>query len=275
MTSLRGPTIEPPSTKSLLLRLQFGEKILAHATGFIVRGSRNTWLVTARHNLTGRNPNTGKCLSKTGGVPDRLTVCHHSADGLGSWIEITRSLYDADDRPLWREHPLYREEADIAAVEIQPDQSLLLFSGAYDGMDTLYYQTDRTYFEMANYPSSRVSVIGFPFGKGAPSNFPVWTTGFVASEPELNNDGLPLFLIDCRTRPGQSGSPVVIFSKGSFIDNEGGQVFVDGGGPIVKPLGVYAGRMNEESDIGRVWKWTAVCDMLRGTIQSRGKAAKY
>ncbi len=62
-------------------------------------------------------------------------------------------------------------------------------------------------------PASTVTIIGFPFALTV-EGFPVWTRGAVASEPALNYDGLPCFLIDSRTRSGQSGSPVLIYHRG-------------------------------------------------------------
>ena len=40
----------------------------------------------------------------------------------------------------------------------------------------------------------------------------IWTRGTIASEYQLDHDGLLLFLIHSRTRQGQSGSPVVFFA---------------------------------------------------------------
>jgi len=34
------------------------------------------------------------------------------------------------------------------------------------------------------------------------------------------------------------------------------------GGPVTNLLGVYSGRVNEQSDLGRVWKVQAVRDIL-------------
>ena len=64
---------------------------------------------------------------------------------------------------------------------------------------------------------SELQVIGYPYGQvGGP--FPIWSKGFIASEPDLDIAGLPVFLIDCRSRPGQSGSPVwARFRKGDFV----------------------------------------------------------
>jgi hypothetical protein len=62
-------------------------------------------------------------------------------------------------------------------------------------------------------PADVVSVIGFPFGIAAGGAFGVWATGFLAAEPDVNFNDLPIQLIDCRSREGQSGSPVIAYCE--------------------------------------------------------------
>jgi len=67
--------------------------------------------------------------------------------------------------------------------------------------------------------------------------------------------------VDCRGRPGQSGSPVIAYRSG------GGIPFADGstsfGGSATYPLGIYSGRINDQSDIGMVWKMSAVREIVQ------------
>jgi len=58
-------------------------------------------------------------------------------------------------------------------------------------------------------PRDGLSIVGFPFGLTAGGYFGVWVQGTVASEPGIDLNGLPLLLIDSRTRLGQSGWPVI------------------------------------------------------------------
>jgi hypothetical protein len=106
-------------------------------------------------------------------------------------------------------------------------------------------------------PADPVSVVGFPFGLQAGGSLAVWATGFMASEPDIDFNNLPTFLVDCRTRPGQSGSAVIAHRHGGMVTMQDGSSGVFGG-PVTKFLGVYSGRINEESDLGIVWKASAV-----------------
>ncbi len=108
-----------------------------------------------------------------------------------------------------------------------------------------------------------VSIVGFPFGMTGGGAFGIWTRGFIASEPEVDFNDLPSFLVDARTRPGQSGSPVIAYSDGGATPTaDGGLAFF--GRPVTNLLGVYSGRLNEHSDLGLVWKIQAVRDILEG-----------
>ena len=109
-------------------------------------------------------------------------------------------------------------------------------------------------------PSDAVSVVGYPFGQNA-GGFAIWATGFVASEPKVDYNDLPILLIDCRSRPGQSGSPVILQRNSGMIFLENGSVVSDGS-PRSRFLGVYSGRINAQSDIGVVWKASAVRELL-------------
>jgi len=83
----------------------------------------------------------------------------------------------------------------------------------------------------------------------------------MASEPDINFGNLPVFLIDCRSRQGQSGSAVIAYRRGGMVAmaNGGSAAF---GGPVYKFLGIYSGRINQESDLGIVWKASAIKELI-------------
>jgi hypothetical protein len=114
-------------------------------------------------------------------------------------------------------------------------------------------------------PSSYVSIIGFPFGIAGGGALPVWVQGAIATEPTVDWDGLPRFLIDSRTRQGQSGSPVILYREaGVTTDAEGKSVVVPG--PHERFIGVYSGRVSTESDLGFVWKVGVVREIVEAAL---------
>ena len=136
--------------------------------------------------------------------------------------------------------------ADIVAVPVP----------MHVGVAAMPYDITTRSWPMSVEIAGPVSVVGYPFGKDA-SGTAIWATGFIASEPCLDFEELPVFQIDCRTRPGQSGSPVIISSVGGYKPGGGGMV-VRPNQSFVKLLGLYSGRIHGESDLGMVWKIDAL-----------------
>jgi hypothetical protein len=115
-------------------------------------------------------------------------------------------------------------------------------------------------------PSDLLSIIGFPFGITGGGALGIWVQGTVATEPSVDFDELPCLLVDSRTRPGQSGSPVIAYRPSGYQTEEGSTVMT--GQAAERFVGVYSGRINQESDLGFVWKAQALLDILSG--QTRG-----
>ena len=93
----------------------------------------------------------------------------------------------------------------------------------------------------------------------------------VASEPAVDHFDLPTFLVDCRSRPGQAGAAVVAHSNGEGVVRTAGGEYEDFSGPVTRLLGIFGGRVNKQSDLGLVWRVSAVkelTDAIGQTIQS-------
>ena len=55
---------------------------------------------------------------------------------------------------------------------------------------------------------------------------------------------------------------MILHRVGGYTDEQGNQTL---GGPIAERfVGVYSGRINDESDLGRVWKAQALVEILDG-----------
>ena len=112
-------------------------------------------------------------------------------------------------------------------------------------------------------PAETLSVIGFPFGVSTTGKLPVWVTGFLAQELSLVTAENPVFLIDCRSRQGQSGSPVIAYRVSNYRIINGDKVTTRISPQIAwEFLGIYSGRINPESDLGRVWHVSILKDLL-------------
>lgn len=244
--------VAEPSYKSLLLKILFGDTELAKGTGFLVSSREGSpLLITNRHIVTGKHQKTGQALDQNGSLPDRLIVKHNKLNKLGEWVETIEPLYNEDGEPRWIEHPTLGKNADFVALPLSQ----------LDDVDIHPYDPYATNPPIIVDMADAVSVVGFPFGVTVGESLAVWATGFVASDRTVDYDNLPIFLIDCRTRQGQSGSAVIAYRSSGKITLPDGRdkIYVS---PVYRFLGIYSGRINKDSDIGIVWKTKAIQELL-------------
>ncbi|QNN48119.1 trypsin-like peptidase domain-containing protein [Thermomonas brevis] len=85
-----------------------------------------------------------------------------------------------------------------------------------------------------------ITMIGYPNGIwDIRNNMPIVRRGITATNLKHDYNGLPIFVIDCACFPGSSGSPVLIFNQGGYMDANGNLTL---GGTRVILLGVlFAG----------------------------------
>ena len=116
------------------------------------------------------------------------------------------------------------KEASKRFFYISLDQSLLPTPTELDDMTML----------------EEVVMVGYPNGIwDRLNNMPILRRGVTATNPNLDWNGKPEFLIDAACFPGSSGSPVFLFNQGSYTTKSGGMRI---GAPRLKLLGVlYAG----------------------------------
>lgn len=251
-------TLARPSGASLLLVMKAKGQAIGTATGFLVKKDESVLLFTNRHVVRGRHNYTNEVLSSSGAVPDEVEIYHNKKGKTGVWIPVTEHLYD-DLSPLWLEHPDLREKADVVALQLSKTKDI----------EVLDYDPTDAGPEIRFGPSEKVSIVGFPFGKRAGGCLAIWVTGTLASESIINYDDLPQFLVDSRTRPGQSGSPVILYRAGGMVAMDNGESSVFSG-PVTRFVGIYSGRINAESDLGIVWKIEVVQKIrdagVRGTM---------
>ncbi|WP_306028966.1 trypsin-like peptidase domain-containing protein [Stappia sp. MMSF_3263] len=245
--------IAKPSVQSLLLQMRFNGQPLSTGTGFVSLSAKGPLLITNRHNVTGRRQDNDKPMSPTGGVPNEVVIFHNLKGQLGSWDTRIEPLYSDPDNEkfCWVEHPALGAKADFVALPLTQ----------IDNVELYPYDLANSGPDMAIGPSEVISVIGFPFGITAGGLFPVWATGFIASEPMVDFENLPIQLIDCRSRQGQSGSPVLAYRSGGMVAMADGSSAAYGG-PVSKLVGIYSGRINAESDLGIVWKTKAILELV-------------
>ncbi len=253
--------VERPSVQSLFLQLQFDGQVLASGSGFVAESALGPVLITNLHNVTGRHPITGQILSSTGGIPNKVLILHNRQNHLGQWVPRTEALLEGGE-PRWIEHPQLGSDADFVALPLTELNDAELYPDTLGEGDPLIMVR----------PADTVSVVGFPFGMRTGGSLAIWATGFVATEPDLDHDGRPIFLIDCRARQGQSGSAVIAHRSGGMVTLEDGSSALFGRS-VTRFLGIYSGRISPESDLGIVWKAHAVRELVASLLADEAASA--
>lgn len=223
---------------------------MATATAFVGMFDQKLALITNRHVVTGRHQETNQVLHPTGAVPDTFTVFHNAEGAQLEWAPTTLPLIDEQGASLWQEHPALGSAVDVVALPL-PD---------LEGVAVYPFLPQHPGTELSHSIGGFLSIVGFPFGRigGGPAT---WIKGALASEPSMDYNGLPAFLVDSRTRVGQSGSPVLLYQHSgaaSFPDHTLREL----AHPVEFFLGIYSGRIHAESDLGIVWRRQVVADLL-------------
>lgn len=216
------------------------------ATGIIRYRAGQAFLVTALHNLTGREPD-GRCKDTNGCLPNFIKI-----EGVQTHFE--KSLYEGQNRPS-NDRPLYWKHPKGGVIDVGVLQ--LGFCGIPGSLvDESFFDEHENALEKRLHPTQDCFIVGFPenlVDRTDPSfPRPIFKTAHIAFDPRVDFQGEPIVLLDAVTRPGQSGSPV--FATGISYR----------GTPVANCLvGIYTGRhvsfspSREELEhlsIGRVFK---------------------
>jgi len=232
---------------------------ISTATGFIGKKKNRYYLITNKHVLTGKNPNTNMMLDSKGRVPAYISFNLPVLKSTGKTIETINGktvlpfpLYEDMEiltNPLWKEYPS-EPSVDIACIDITKIYDEILS----EGYNNMAFDLD----DFEEYPIDvmrRVVVIGFPAaGKTLPNDFPIYKSAYIASEPD-SADLKPYVLIDGKTKSGMSGSPIVIHHAPEFSPNPTGIGVKFNKYSLV---GVYSGRdvadkSLTEAELGLMW----------------------
>lgn len=226
---------------------------LAKGTGFIVSREGDSYLITNRHNLSGRDPKTNKVMHSRGVAPDSVSILYLDLDGAQIWKERLEPVVDDKDRPLWFEHPTLGPQVDVVALKLSKT----------DGVTLSPYDISKPDHDPVLWVGEDLFVVGFPFAESYNRGMGIWTRASVASEPSISYKGLPMFLVDARTRKGQSGSPVLFRPGVRPVRMTSGETKMSEMSDYYL-AGVYSGRIREDSDIGFVWNTGVITRILDG-----------
>jgi hypothetical protein len=264
--------LEPASLMTTPVLLMSGTRAVSQGTGFFfasttLDGKPDTvFLVTNYHVVTGRPP-----LTPGPRAGDRIRfILHENPAELTRVRQIELPLYDQRGDPLWVVSDAV-PKADVVLVPVPPE--------AYRDISLLVFTEAHTRGDIRIRPSSGATLLGYPYGFYDESHFlPVWKTGHVASEPSVDFNDLPTFLVDVSAFPGMSGSPVLAVANGVYESEDGSMR----SGRVLKLLGIFSAmpvvREKKPADVnglaetqtteinlqlGYVWKAALIADMAK------------
>jgi hypothetical protein len=258
------PLTEPFSLMTTPVYLFQGGQQISQGTGFFfgIPNASNVidtvFLVTNYHVITGHSPNTS--LSAKG---DRVVFyIHLNKDDPSQVKQVVLPLYSTAGVPLWEQstdHP----EADLVLLPLPPT--------TYAGIEMYVFIEEHTRPRITIRPTSPATLLGYPYGFSDTVNrLPVWKTGHVASEPAVDFQGTPSFLVDVSAFPGMSGSPVLAVANGVYEDERG---VMQLGRGFIRLLGVFSampvirsdtpGQSDTSLQLGIVWKASLIAELAR------------
>jgi hypothetical protein len=265
--------VEPASLMTTPVFLMNGRQAVQQGTGFFfastkVDGTPDTvFLVTNYHVVTGRPP-----LSKDAPLGDRVQfLIHEDRVDLARVRHLELPLYDATHQPLWVASDT-TPDADVVLLPVPP--------AAYANVSLFVFTEAHTHGDIKMRPTSGATLLGYPYGfADTAHDLPVWKTGHIASEPSVDFDNRPVFLVDVSAFPGMSGSPVLAVENGIYESEEGTMR----SGRVLKLLGVFSAMpvvremrpaaagadatppvaIETALQLGYVWKAALIADLAR------------
>lgn len=231
-------------------------------SGFLWRSHGETYLITNWHNVTGQNSETKEYI---GGFAPSHFSCQYRAvnkdEGYSNTGIVEISLFDDDNNPRWIEHSK-GSSVDVVAIPFNDD-----LPETYEFIALNEQDLETDWLPRVGDDSF---IVGFPEGMTGPLATPIWKRGSLATEPKLDHEKKPMFLIDTIANKGLSGSSVIGRSSGLLTKGNSAIGFTNQSkiGTWENFIGIYSGRVSKEgvgSQLGRVWKATVLNDIFSQT----------
>ncbi len=92
------------------------------------------------------------------------------------------------NQPVWLEHPVHGRDVDVVAVPLAPE-----IASKYQLFPINDLQFNDKFGERV---SDDAFIVGYPFHDYTFAALPIWKKASIATEPDVNIDGLPKMLVD-------------------------------------------------------------------------------
>jgi hypothetical protein len=233
----QGGTLDSLSFQNLKLELYSNYENIGTATGFVIEKNHKYYLITNLHVVSGVDYFSQATIDPQLRKPNIIAIWHN-AQVLGNWTRIAENLYDSNNNKQWIECSVADKILDLVALPLKnTPKEVKLYP----------FHLNQYNENIIILPGFALSIIGFPFGLSSDGELAIWKTGHLASDFDIDANGLPLFMIDATTRPGMSGS-IVVLRMSPYLEKDGTH-----SGIGTRFLGIYTAQSNLE-EIGFVLK---------------------
>jgi hypothetical protein len=274
------------------------DKKVGTGSGFFLQRDGFFYLITNWHILTGRSPQKPEfLLDNYPASPSGFQIHLASIENPSHFIPSKVFPLYIEGKPQWLETSIsclgVDERIDLVAIkfEFSPliNEALIttIENFAPSGKDFMLVGND-------------VVIIGYPFGLSSENPYPIWKRGYVASEPSILIGGMPKYFIDTPGRPGMSGSPVFMISKGMAVSAKTHELLKSGNGKgalevlgalnmdeltnardvnILRFAGVYSGSVGDSSleqlRVGVAWHAAMVDRLFTHSVEGSNPYPPY
>lgn len=289
-----------PSDAVVHLRMRFDSTHLATGSGVLYRKGDATFIVTAWHNVTGRHSASLKILGDHGGIPNNLVamiglrIKQHPAGGNAFFRAAFTIPLEDQMATYYLVHPQSWPRVDVVAIPIDLDREYECefydIQGQRIGLRTMRMRarndtvgslaTDVVAIQDIETATEWIPenlrdtlaagddlfILGYPKAITDWSGQPIWKRATVATDPDIRWQQQDKFLVDCASREGMSGAPVVSYRSDGATTV--GPTTYRSNGPATVFHGVYVSRIEADSEfeaqIGTVWRAVVVDEIVDG-----------
>lgn len=164
----------------------------------------------------------------------RMTLAENGEPKYGEHVPVALDHFET----RWVKHP--NPDVDLAVFPIAP----IIHAGHAQGRPLFYRAASKNVLADAAFLAELNAVediimIGYPNGIwDKKNNLPIVRRGVTATPPYIDFEGRSEFLIDCACFPGSSGSPVLLYQMGSYLQKKDNRIARDG---RIRLLGILWG----------------------------------
>ena len=229
------------SVQSLYIEVFHDSTTLTSATGFVIRSKTQNYLITNWHVLTNKNPVTKNWIDFNNQVsPNRIGIMQNGKK-LGEYSVRFKNLIDKDKTILYKEFQIGNEMVDVVAIPLKDTLGdIRIYPVPFSK------ETDSLLIQ----PTDRVFVLGFPKGIHSAPFLPIWKSGLIASEPDIDQERKPIIWLDIASFGGMSGSPVYLITDKLNYKNGSSSNLI--GGTESFFMGVFS--HGQDINVGALWK---------------------